>query len=135
MLDLGCGTGILALAAIRLGCQRATAVDYNLLACKTALNNVHLNSLTDNILVINGRAERFTSKATDLLVANIHYNVMKKLIGTEGFLRQKWFILSGLLHSEEKKVSDYLSTLPVVIVKRWNEDNIWHTMLGITTKE
>ncbi len=135
MLDLGCGTGILALAAGRLGCSKAVAVDYNLLACKTALSNVHLNKLRQNIVVVNGRAEQFTGKPTDLLVANIHYEVMKELIRTDGFLRQKWFILSGLLHSEEKKVSDYLATLPVVIVKRWNEDNIWHTILGITRKE
>ncbi|BCL59526.1 hypothetical protein DGMP_02190 [Desulfomarina profundi] len=135
MLDLGCGTGILALAASRLGCSKAVAVDYNLLACKTALSNVHLNKLKQNIVVVNGRAEQCTGKPTDLLVANIHYEVMKELIRTDGFLRQKWFILSGLLHSEEKKVSDYLATLPVVIVKRWNEDNIWHTILGITREE
>ncbi|WP_457577762.1 50S ribosomal protein L11 methyltransferase [Desulfomarina sp.] len=135
MLDLGCGTGILALAAGRLGCSKAIAVDYNLLACKTALSNVHLNDLRKNIVVVNGRAEQFTARATDLLVANIHYEVMKKVIRTDGFLRQKWFVLSGLLRSEEKKVSAYLATRPVLIVKRWSEDNIWHTMLGITREE
>ena len=135
MLDLGCGTGILALAASRLGCDRAVAVDYNLLACKTALSNVHLNNLRKNIVVVNGRAEQFTAKPTDLLVANIHYEVMKELIRTDGFFRQKWFVLSGLLRSEVKKVSDYLATRPVLIVKHWNEDNIWNTILGITREE
>ena len=35
-LDLGCGTGILALAAVRLGCEKCLAVDFNMLAVKTA---------------------------------------------------------------------------------------------------
>ena len=133
MLDLGTGTGVLALAAARLGCNKIVAVDYNYLAAKTARGNVALNNLDDRILVVNGRAEEHTTIATDLLVANIHYEVMKELVRTEGFLRQKWFILSGLLRSEAGKIEDTLKTLPVLILKRWNQNDIWHTILGITT--
>ena len=132
VLDLGSGTGVLALAAAKLGCEKILAVDYNFLACQTAKTNIHLNGLDDSVLVINGKAEEHTGVATDLLVANIHYDVMKELVRTEGFLRQKWFILSGLLRSEAEKISEFLSTQPVLILKRWNRDNIWHTILGIT---
>ena len=132
MLDLGSGTGILALAAAKLGCEKIIAVDYNYLATQTARLNVCLNHLEDHILVINGRAEQHTSVATDLLVANIHYDVMKDLVRTEGFLKQKWFILSGLLRSEAEKITKFLYTQPVLILKRWNQDDIWHTILGIT---
>lgn len=132
MLDLGSGTGVLALAAAKLGCAKILAVDYNYLATQTARVNVSLNNLDDSILVINGRAEQHTGVATDLLVANIHYDVMKDLIRTEGFLAQKWFVLSGLLTSEAEKVLDYLRSQPVLILKRWNQDDIWHTILGIT---
>ena len=132
MLDLGSGTGVLALAAAKLGCEKIIAIDYNYLATQTARLNVTLNNLDDNILVVNGRAEEHTSIATDLLVANIHYDVMKDLVRTEGFLKQKWFILSGLLRSEAEKIMEYLNTQPVLILKRWNQDEIWHTILGIT---
>ncbi len=132
MLDLGSGTGILALAAAKLGCPRIIAVDYNYLAARTARQNVALNQLDDRILVVNGRAEEHTAIATDLLVANIHFDVMKELVRTEGFLRQKWFILSGLLGSEAEKILEFLVTQPVLILKRWNQDDIWHTILGIT---
>lgn len=132
MLDLGSGTGVLALAAAKLGCEKILAVDYNYLATQTARVNVELNNLDDTILVINGRAEEHTAVATDLLVANIHYDVMKDLIRTEGFLTQKWFVLSGLLTSEAEKVLDYLRGQPVLILKKWNQDDIWHTILGIT---
>ena len=132
MLDLGSGTGVLALAAAKLGCEKIIAIDYNYLATQTARLNVTLNNLDTNILVVNGRAEEHTSVATDLLVANIHYDVMKDLVRTEGFLKQKWFILSGLLRSEAEKIMEYLNTQPVLILKRWNQDEIWHTILGIT---
>ncbi len=132
MLDLGSGTGILALAAAKLGCEKILAIDYNYLAAQTARVNVSLNNLDARILVVNGRAEEHTSVATDLLVANIHYDVMKDLVRTEGFLNQKWFILSGLLRSEAEKIMDFLHTQPVLILKRWNQDEIWHTILGIT---
>ncbi len=132
MLDLGSGTGILALAAAKLGCEKIIAVDYNYLATRTARLNVSLNNLDDQILVVNGRAEEHTGIATDLLVANIHYDVMKDLVRTEGFLKQKWFILSGLLRSEAEKIMEFLHTQPVLILKRWNQDDIWHTILGIT---
>ncbi len=132
MLDLGSGTGILALAAAKLGCEKIIAVDYNYLATQTACLNVRLNHLEDQILVVNGRAEEHTSVATDLLVANIHYDVMKDLVRTDGFLRQKWFVLSGLLRGEVDKITEFLHTQPVLILKQWNQDDIWHTLLGIT---
>lgn len=132
MLDLGTGTGILALAAVKRGCTRAVAVDHNFLACRTARNNVVLNELEDSIVVINSQAETCSGIPADLLVANIHYDIMKDIIRSEGFLKQKWFVLSGLLTSEAAKVEEYLSRLPVLILQRWSRDGTWHTLLGIT---
>lgn len=132
MIDLGTGTGVLALAAAKLGAQKVVAVDYNFLATQTARVNVELNGLENTIIVVNGKAEEHLSTPSDLLVANIHYDVMKELVRSEGFLRQKWFILSGLLKSESEKIVAYLRTQPILILKQWNQDDIWHTILGIT---
>lgn len=132
MLDLGCGTGVLALAGAKLGCEKVLAIDYNYLAAQTTKHNVSLNSLDNTILVANGKAEHQTSCGTDLLVANIHYDVMKEIVATKGFLKQKWFILSGLLASETQKILAILEQKPVHILKRWNQDSIWHTIMGIT---
>lgn len=132
MLDLGTGTGVLALAAVKRGCNLAVAVDFNYLACQTAQNNVRLNGLENHIVVINSQAEMFTAIPTDLLVANIHYDIMKDIIRSDGFLKQKWFVLSGLLTSEAGKVEEHLAGLPVLILRRWNREGTWHTILGIT---
>lgn len=134
MLDLGTGTGILALAAIRSGCGKALAVDFNYLAARTARTNVRLNGMEENILVIQGRAEEHMVFPSDLLVANIHYAVMKDLVRSPGFLRQKWFLLSGLMRSEAREMLDFLSTQPVIIVKQWKGD-IWTTVLGLTAEQ
>jgi ribosomal protein L11 methyltransferase len=129
-MDLGCGTGILALVACKLGCKKCFALDFNLLASQTANNNVKLNNLSHKILVAQGRAENFVDLPTDLLMANIHYDVMKKLLGSEGFFKKRWCILSGLLRSQAKDIADRLQRPGVKILKKWERDGIWHTFWG-----
>jgi len=135
MLDLGTGTGVLALAAAKLGCPKVVAVDFNYLATLTARRNVGHNGLDARIVVVNGRAEEHLAIGADLLVANIHYAVMQQLVRQDDFLRCRWFVLSGLLAGEAVKILDHLATLPVLVLKRWHQDDIWHTFLGITQEE
>ena len=130
VLDLGTGTGLLALATARLGCRLNLAVDLNLLAAKTAKKNVGLNRLEKQIAVVQGNAEAFIDCPADLLIANIHYDVMQKLICAKGFSIQKRFILSGLLRSEAKQVRIELERLPAKILKSWTHKGIWHTFYG-----
>ena len=129
-LDLGTGTGLLALAAARLGYRRVLAVDLNHLAVRTARDNVRRNALTDRILTVQGRAEAFVSTPCDLMIANIHYDVMRGLIAAPGFLQKRRFILSGLLRSEVREVLYQLKKMPVTIANQWERDGIWHTLYG-----
>jgi ribosomal protein L11 methyltransferase len=129
-IDLGTGTGILALAASLLGCRSILAVDFNFLAANTALRNVRLNSLGNKILVAQGRAEDFIDSPSDLVIANIHYDVMKHLTASQDFYNKKWFILSGLLRSQARDVGFNLSRNRISIIKTWECDGIWHTFLG-----
>jgi ribosomal protein L11 methyltransferase len=130
VLDLGTGTGLLSLAAARLGSRRVVAVDLNLLAAKTAVKNVKLNQQQDRVLVVQGNAEDVIDYPADLVIANIHYDVMRHLINAKGFVEKKRFILSGLLRSEAYHVADRLARLPVQILKQWTRDGIWHTFYG-----
>jgi len=129
-IDIGTGTGILALAASLLGCRSILAVDLNFLATNTALRNVRLNSLENSVLVAQGRAEDFIDSPADLVIANIHYDVMKHLTASLNFYNKKWFILSGLLRSQARDVSFNLSQNRIHIIKTWECDGIWHTFLG-----
>jgi ribosomal protein L11 methyltransferase len=130
VLDLGTGTGLLALAAARLGCKLTLAVDLNLLAAQTAWKNVRLNRLEKQVTVIQGFAENFIDCPADLLIANIHHGVMQKLIAAKGFITKKRFVLSGLLRSEAKQVKIELERLSAKVLKSWTHEGIWHTFYG-----
>ena len=130
VLDLGTGTGLLALAAAKLGCKGVVAVDLNYLAAKTAERNVRLNGLQNRVVTVQGRAEDMIAYPADLVIANIHYHVMRQLVNDKGFLTKKNFILSGLLRSEAKDIVEILARHPVKIIKQWTHEGIWHTIYG-----
>ena len=129
-MDLGTGTGILALGAALLGAENVLAVDINPLAVSTALKNVSLNSLEGKVDVKVGSAEKFINHHCDLLLANIHYDIILKLIRQEGFFKKRYFIISGLMKKQVKNIRNELSKYPVTMMYEWDKDRIWHTMLG-----
>ena len=130
VLDVGTGTGLLSLGAAALGCERVLALDFNLLAVKTTLNNVRLNHFESKILPIQARGQDYMDMKADLVVANIHYDVMKDLINTPGFLSKPWFILSGLLKSETQKVLACLRKNRAEILEITCPDGVWTTIFG-----
>ncbi|MBW1804348.1 MAG: 50S ribosomal protein L11 methyltransferase, partial [Deltaproteobacteria bacterium] len=129
VLDLGTGTGILALAAVALGAEQVTAVDLNPLAVKTARNNVSLNRFDERILVREGKAEDFVNEPADLLIANIHHDVMIQLIGQRGFREKKWAIISGLMRSQARDVAGVLKENGFQVIQEWDHEMTWYTML------
>ena len=135
VLDLGTGTGLLALAAAKLGSSAVIAADLNLLAARTAHRNVHLNHMQNRIITVQGRAEDMISFPADLLIANIHYDVMRQLVNDSGFFTKKNFILSGLLRSEAKGIVDVLARHQAKIIKQWTHEGIWHTIYGKIVQE
>ena len=130
VLDIGAGTGLLSLGAAALGCKHVMACDFNYLAVKTTLNNIRLNQFEDRVMAFQAKGEEIMSVPCDLLVANIHYDVMRVMIESPFLLEKKWFILSGLLNSEARKILDSLSRKNVRIIERRCPDGIWNTILG-----
>ncbi len=130
VLDLGTGTGVLAVAASLLGGGKAMAVDFNFLAAKTANLNVELNGLEERIAVIHGRAEDYIGWPADILLANIHFDVMKTIATPENLAGYKSFILSGLLRSEAVEIKKVLDTMSARVDHIWDAEGIWHTFLG-----
>jgi ribosomal protein L11 methyltransferase len=130
VIDLGTGTGVLALAATALGSRSALAVDNNLLAVRTAARNFRMNGMADRILAVQGRAEAFIEHPGDLLLANIHYDVMRLLVKSAGFLQKKWFILSGLMHSQAGAIAEQLRRIGSIVRQQWIGVGPWHTFLG-----
>jgi ribosomal protein L11 methyltransferase len=132
MLDLGTGSGLLGLAAARLGCSRVIAVDKTMLAAATAAKNIAYNNLQHQILAVNGSAEDFAGLPSDLLVANIGFSVLTKILANTDLGSHRWLVLSGLLDDEAEQIRRRLEKLDVVIVKQWKSDAVWNTFLAIT---
>jgi len=84
VLDLGTGTGILAIAAVQLGALTALAVDFNPLCVKTAAGNFELNGLGTQVRAVEGKAEDFAEEKADLLVANIQHDVIRDFLKKSG---------------------------------------------------
>ena len=131
VIDLGTGTGVLALAATALGSRSTIAVDNNLLAVRTAARNIWMNDMADRILAVQGRAEAFVEHPADLLLANIHYDVMRPLVKSAGFLQKKWFILSGLMRSQAGTIAEQLVRVGSIVRQQWIGEGLWYTFWGM----
>jgi ribosomal protein L11 methyltransferase len=106
MLDLGCGTGILALAGRLLGARRAEAVDFDPHAVRTARENVRVNALggvtVKRLDVRKWQPARTWKIVTANLVSGLLIEIAPKLAGSvamDGAL-----IVSGILRAQEAEV-------------------------------
>ena len=133
VLDLGTGSGLLALAAVALGARQVLAVDLNFLAARTARHNAAGNRMAQRILVVRGNATNFMDLSCELMVSNIHFDVMRRLIETPGFQRPKHFILSGLLRSQARDIASRLERMSAVVTDQWEQDAVWFTLAGYTS--
>jgi ribosomal protein L11 methyltransferase len=129
VLDLGTGTGILALAAAKLGAEKVLAVDLNPLSVKTARRNVRLNGLEGSIEVVKGMAEDFVKERADLVVANLYYSVILKLLEKEGFMEKSRFIISGLLRSQAREIRYQAGERHLHVTREWEQEGTWYTLL------
>ncbi len=100
VLDLGTGTGILAVAAALLGAREVVAVDINRLSVHTARRNVALNGLGEKVKVVEADAREAIRDKADLALMNIHFSALDAITETEAFYQKKWVILSGVLRSD-----------------------------------
>jgi len=76
VLDLGSGTGILAIAALKLGAHHAVCVDIAPQAVATAQANCHLNGLADRATHVTGALDAVTDCDFDLILANIYGDIL-----------------------------------------------------------
>jgi ribosomal protein L11 methyltransferase len=131
VLDLGTGSGILALAAAKWGAGSVLAVDSNELAADTALKNVRLNGESQRIEVRRGRAEDFIEKEADLLCANLHFQVIESLLSRRAFFKKRWLVLSGFFVRDGDEIERRLKGRSVRIQEKLREKN-WMTLVGLS---
>jgi len=77
-LDIGTGSGVLAIAAVLLGLGTAVGIDIDPCARSEAKTNVKINGLSDRIKILNLPLERINEKFS-LIIANLRYPTVRKL--------------------------------------------------------
>lgn len=114
MLDVGTGSGILALGAAALGCNRILANDIDPVACEVAKENVDNNNFSAQIEISLQPLEELPGEF-DLVVANIlaEENVRLKNELLQHLRPGGWLVLSGILQEKEALVRDGFSGLPL----------------------
>ncbi|MCO5946912.1 50S ribosomal protein L11 methyltransferase [Mucilaginibacter flavidus] len=75
VLDMGCGTGILAIMASKLGAAEIVAIDYDPVCYESTIENANLNN-TDNITALCGSKEVIPAVVFDTILANINRNIL-----------------------------------------------------------
>jgi ribosomal protein L11 methyltransferase len=107
VLDVGTGTGVLALAALIMGVPQAVGLDIDAAALKTAAENARLNNLSDRLQLVSGGPEA-VGGAWPLVVANVlaaplieMAPILIRRVGSCGRL-----ILSGIPLSLESEVRE-----------------------------
>lgn len=124
IIDYGCGSGILAIAALKLGAAEAIAVDIDPQALSATLENAKKNNVNDKLTACLPENFHHRKKA-DVVVANILAGPLKELaspisqhIKTGGYLG-----LSGILSSQAEEVClayrAYFTLEPVALSEEW----------------
>jgi ribosomal protein L11 methyltransferase len=129
VLDLGTGTGILALAALALGTRRVVAVEYNELAVLTCARNLRHNQRERQVFLIQGDARHFAYPKASLALANIHLDVLLDLLKIPEFLHKKWYIFSGLLGTQMDRFLKALKASPLKPLEI-RDENLWFAVLA-----
>jgi ribosomal protein L11 methyltransferase len=75
VLDMGSGTGILAIMASKLGADKVTAIDYDIVCFESALENAQLNNIP-NVTALCGSKEVIPDEQYDTILANINRNIL-----------------------------------------------------------
>lgn len=106
VLDYGCGSGVLGLAALKLGCERVLAIDHDPQALLATRDNAAYNSLADDRLVVAG-PDALGDLEFDLVLANILANPLIELapVLTRSLSRTGVLVLSGMLEAQWRNVA------------------------------
>jgi len=122
-LDLGCGTGLLAIGAVRLGGSRVLAVDYNPLACQVTRQNTEYNHAADSITVrqMDLRAD-YPAGEVDIVMANLHPQLLVGLFQNPRFWQGSLFIISGFMAHDEETLLAALPEKPPAFLNRFSRD-------------
>lgn len=128
VLDMGCGSGILSVAALLLGASSAVGVDIDPLAVKTAVSNAEINGVGNKFTGICGDLTDKVKGKFNLVLANIVADVVILLSkdAPKFMYEDTVYIMSGIIDTREEDVLAAVSDTFEIIERR--EEKGWVAM-------
>lgn len=117
MLDVGTGSGILAIAALKLGAATVTACDIDSTAVRVAAENAALNGVEGKIHILCGDLAQQVQGRFDVVCANIVADIIIRLApDVPRFLKPDGvFLASGIIDEREQDVRDALAGIGLAV--------------------
>jgi ribosomal protein L11 methyltransferase len=122
VLDVGTGSGILAIAAAKLGASRLVGVDTDQIAVETAVANAAQNNVTP-IRFQQGVLTSIHEKGWDLVLVNILAPVIRELLERDGLLAyvapDGYLVLSGIIEAQGEMIETAVAAAGGNVRKRY----------------
>ena len=130
VLDIGCGSGILAIASVLLGATNAFGVDIDSVAVKVAKENADMNGVSNKVSFVEGDLADKVSEKYNIICANIVADVIIRLLkNVENYLENGGvIILSGIIDTRGNDVIKAINENGFEIIEQVEEDN-WYAFL------
>lgn len=118
-IDVGCGSGILGISALKLGAAKAYLTDIDPIAVESSLHNCKLNSVAEKAVVAHSNLLDDTSICADVMLANITGEVLKMLAPSipKNLKKDGVLILSGIIESRLDMVKAAYKAVGMTVIK------------------
>ena len=123
-LDVGCGTGVLSIAALKCGAEWVDAIDIDIWSTESAREAAELNAINQKMEIILGTVELIEGRTYDLVMANINRNIILKDIARyEAALNAGGtLLLSGFLEGDVDDILAAANSLNLKLVTKLQEE-------------
>lgn len=126
-IDVGCGSGILGISAVKLGAKFAYLTDIDAVAVESAKHNAALNGVSDRVTVARSNLMDDSSLKADIMLANITADILENLAPAipKNLKSGGTLILSGIIDCKRDRVEEVYQKQGLKLIKRvkkgeWN---------------
>ena len=118
-IDVGCGSGILGISAIKLGAAKAYLTDIDPIAVESSLHNSKLNGVAEKTVVAHSNLLENTDVQGDVMMANITGEILVMLAPSipKNLKKDGVLLLSGIIESRLQMVKDAYAAVGMEVVK------------------